>query len=51
VLHADDAAYDHGMAESTAALIVALAGGYSHIAAAATAFSKNVLPRVAACWT
>jgi electron transfer flavoprotein alpha subunit len=48
VLHADDAAYDHGMAEPTAALIVSLAGGYSHIAAAATAFSKNVLPRAAA---
>jgi len=48
VLHADDAAFDHGMAEPTAALIVVLAGGYSHIAAAATAFSKNVLPRVAA---
>ena len=48
VLHADDAAFDHGMAEPIAALVVGLAGGYSHIAAAATAFSKNVLPRVAA---
>ena len=48
VLHADDAAYDHGMAEPIAALIVSLAGQYSHIAAAATAFSKNVLPRAAA---
>ena len=48
VLHADDAAFDHGMAEPTAALIVSLAGNYSHIAAAATAFSKNVLPRAAA---
>lgn len=48
VLHADGAAYDHGMAEATAALIVSLAAGYSHIAAAATAFSKNVLPRAAA---
>ncbi len=48
VLHANDAAFDHGMAEPIAALIVGLAGGYSHIAAAATAFSKNVLPRVAA---
>ena len=48
VLHADDAAYDHGMAEPTAALIASLAGNYSHIAAAATAFSKNVLPRAAA---
>ncbi|MEF3045795.1 electron transfer flavoprotein subunit alpha/FixB family protein [Pseudotabrizicola sp. L79] len=48
VLHADAAVYDHGMAEATASLIVSLAGGYSHIAAAATAFSKNVLPRAAA---
>ena len=48
VLHADGAAYDHGMAEATAALIVSLAAGYSHIAAATTAFSKNVLPRAAA---
>ncbi|MGP9790921.1 electron transfer flavoprotein subunit alpha/FixB family protein [Roseinatronobacter sp. NSM] len=48
VLHAHHAAYDHGMAETTAALITGLAGGYSHIAAAANAFSKNVLPRVAA---
>ena len=46
VLHADDAG--HGLAESLADLIVGLAGGYSHIAAPATAFSKNVLPRVAA---
>jgi electron transfer flavoprotein alpha subunit len=48
VLHADDAVFDHGMAEPIAALIVSLAGGYDHIAAPATAFSKNVLPRVAA---
>ncbi|MES2435343.1 MAG: FAD-binding protein [Pseudomonadota bacterium] len=48
VLFADDHAYCHGMAESTAALVVSLAGGYSHICGAATAFNKNVLPRVAA---
>jgi electron transfer flavoprotein alpha subunit len=48
VLFAEDHAYCHGMAESTAALVVALAGGYSHICGAATAFNKNVLPRVAA---
>lgn len=48
VLFADDHAYCHGMAESTAALVVGLAGGYSHICGAATAFNKNVLPRVAA---
>ena len=46
VLHADDAG--HGLAEGLADLVVSLAGGYSHIAAAATAYSKNVLPRVAA---
>jgi len=48
VLFAADQAYCYGLAETTAALIVSLAGSYSHIAAAATAFSKNVLPRVAA---
>ena len=48
VLFAEDHAYCHGMAESTAALVVSLAGGYSHICGAATAFNKNVLPRVAA---
>lgn len=46
VLHADDAG--HGLAESLADLVVGLAGDYSHIAAPATAYSKNVLPRVAA---
>ncbi|NBZ89319.1 FAD-binding protein [Stagnihabitans tardus] len=48
VIFAEDHAYCHGMAESTAALVVSLAGGYSHITGAATAFNKNVLPRVAA---
>jgi electron transfer flavoprotein alpha subunit len=48
VLFAGDHVYCHGMAEPTAALIVSLAGNYSHICGAATAFNKNVLPRVAA---
>ena len=48
VLFAEDHAYCHGMAESTAALVASLAGGYSHICGAATAFNKNVLPRAAA---
>jgi electron transfer flavoprotein alpha subunit len=48
VLFAGDHAYCHGMAEPTAALVAGLAGGYSHIAGASTAFCKNVLPRVAA---
>jgi electron transfer flavoprotein alpha subunit len=46
VLHADDAG--NGLAESVADLVVSLAGGYSHIAAAATASAKNILPRAAA---
>ena len=48
VLLAEDAAYAHGLSEPTAALIVSLAGGYEHIAAASGALSKSVLPRVAA---
>ena len=45
---ADDALYAHGLAEPLAALIVSLAGDYEAILAASSAFSKNVLPRVAA---
>jgi electron transfer flavoprotein alpha subunit len=48
VVFADAHVYCHGMAEPTAALIVSLAGGYEHIAAASGAFSKSVLPRAAA---
>jgi len=48
VLCAEDPALGHRLAESTAALIVGLAGGYSHIVAPATTDAKNVLPRVAA---
>ncbi|GGH64027.1 electron transfer flavoprotein subunit alpha/FixB family protein [Frigidibacter albus] len=46
VLHAEDAG--HGLAEGMADLIVSLAGNYSHIAAPATAYAKNFMPRVAA---
>ncbi|ANC90486.1 electron transfer flavoprotein subunit alpha [Azospirillum humicireducens] len=48
VLLADDAAYEHALAEPVAALLVSLAPGYSHLLAAATSVGKNVLPRVAA---
>jgi len=48
VLCAEDALYGHRLAEPTAALIVSLAGGYSHIVAPATTDAKNILPRVAA---
>jgi electron transfer flavoprotein alpha subunit len=45
---ADDALYAHGLAEPLAALIVSLAGDYKAIVAASSAYSKNVLPHVAA---
>ncbi len=48
VLVADDAAYEHLLAEPTAALIAGLAGSYAAIVAPSTAATKNVMPRVAA---
>ena len=48
VLHADDPAYGHGLAENLAPLIVGLAEGYDHLLACATTFGKNTMPRVAA---
>jgi electron transfer flavoprotein alpha subunit len=48
VLFAGDHVFCHGMAEPNAALVASLAPGYDHIAAPSTAFSKSVLPRVAA---
>lgn len=48
VLVADDAAYGNGLAEPVSALVVSLAGNYSHIVAPATNGAKNLLPRIAA---
>ncbi len=48
VILADGAPLDHGLAESVAAQVLQLAGGYSHILFPATASGKNVAPRVAA---
>ena len=48
VLLADDAAYDHGLAENIAPLIVHLAPNYTHVLAPATTSGKNIMPRVAA---
>src|SRR6185312_7760253 len=48
VLLADAPAYAHMLAEPTAALIVALAGPYQTLMAAATTTGKNIMPRVAA---
>jgi electron transfer flavoprotein alpha subunit len=48
VLVADAPHLADALAENVAAQVVAIAGGYSHILAAATANGKNILPRVAA---
>ncbi|MGC1355735.1 MAG: FAD-binding protein [Xanthobacteraceae bacterium] len=48
VLLADAPAYEHMLAEPTAALIASLAGPYETIAAPATTSGKNIMPRVAA---
>lgn len=48
VLVADAAAFADGLAENVAEQVLAIASGYSHILAPATAYGKNILPRVAA---
>jgi electron transfer flavoprotein alpha subunit len=48
VLLAEDAAYEHMLAEPVAALIVSLATSYDVAIAPATTTGKNVMPRVAA---
>lgn len=49
VLVADNAVYEHQMAENIALLVNDVAGGdYSHVVAAATTTGKNFMPRVAA---
>jgi electron transfer flavoprotein alpha subunit len=48
VLVADAAAFANGLAENLTEQVLAIAAAYSHILAPATAYGKNVLPRVAA---
>jgi electron transfer flavoprotein alpha subunit len=48
VLLADADAYDHGLAENVAPLLIKLAPGYTHLLAPATTSGKNLMPRVAA---
>lgn len=48
VLHADGPTLAHGLAENVAAQVLAIASGYSHILFPATAYGRNVAPRVAA---
>ncbi len=48
VIVADAVHFADGLAENVAEQVLALAGSYSHILAPATAYGKNILPRVAA---
>ena len=48
MLKAAGPAYEHGLAEPAAALLVSLAPNYTHLLAPGSATGKNVLPRVAA---
>jgi electron transfer flavoprotein alpha subunit len=48
VLVADAPQFADGLAENVAEQILAVAGSYSHILAPASAYGKNILPRVAA---
>jgi electron transfer flavoprotein alpha subunit len=48
VLVADAPQFADGLAENVAEQAIALAGNYSHVLAPATAYGKNILPRVAA---
>jgi len=48
VLHADAPQLEAQTAENVAEQVLALASGYTHVLAPATAFGKNVAPRIAA---
>jgi electron transfer flavoprotein alpha subunit len=48
VIVADAAHFADGLAENVAEQVLAIAASYSHILAPATAYGKNILPRVAA---
>ncbi len=49
VIVADNAAFADGLAENVAAQALSIAKTYTHLLAPATAYGKNILPRVAAC--
>jgi len=48
VIHVDHDSLGHGLAENVTAQVLALAAGYSHLLFPATAYGKNIAPRVAA---
>ncbi len=48
VFRAAGGGLDHALAEPVAALLVAMASGYTHLLAPGSAMGKNIMPRVAA---
>jgi electron transfer flavoprotein alpha subunit len=48
VIHVEGEGFGHGLAENVGAQVVAMASAYSHLLFPATAFGKNIAPRVAA---
>jgi electron transfer flavoprotein alpha subunit len=48
VLHVDAPHLEHNLAENVASQVMAVAANYSHVMFAATAFGKNIAPRIAA---
>jgi electron transfer flavoprotein alpha subunit len=48
VISASGPAYEHGLAEPAAALLLALAPNYTHLLSPGSAMGKNIMPRVAA---
>ena len=48
VIHVEGEGFAHGLAENVGAQVVSMAGAYSHLLFPATAFGKNIAPRVAA---
>ena len=48
VIHVEGEGFKDGLAENVAAQVISMAGDYTHILAPATAYGKNIAPRVAA---
>ncbi len=48
VLHADNSAYEHLLAEQLSDLVLSIASSYKAIMTSSSTFGKNVMPRVAA---
>ena len=48
VIHVEGEGFGHGLAENVGAQVVSMASAFSHLLFPATAFGKNIAPRVAA---